>query len=150
MQRFVDSEWRRGHALRRGGGAAVVALDDDMVEAEVARLQQDDSPEEAYDRRWAALMLERGMARLESETTQAGRAEWFGRLRRFLSEQGTNEDYAEAGAPLGLSVNAVAQAVLRLRGRYREAVRAEITDTLEDPATADEEMAVLVSILTGR
>ena len=51
--------------------------------------------------------------------------------------------YAEAAAKLGLNDGAVRVAVHRLRKRYRELLRAEIAQTLSNPADLDEEMSAL-------
>jgi RNA polymerase sigma-70 factor (ECF subfamily) len=52
-----------------------------------------------------------------------------------------------AAEELGLGEGAVKVALHRLRGRYREALRAEVADTLEDPAAIDDELRALRAAL---
>ena len=51
--------------------------------------------------------------------------------------------YAEAAARLGLNEGAARVAVHRLRKRYRELLREEISQTLSDPADVEEELRAL-------
>jgi RNA polymerase sigma-70 factor (ECF subfamily) len=55
--------------------------------------------------------------------------------------------YGRAASELKMSEGAVRVAVHRLRRRYRELLRDEITQTLANPAQADEEMQALFSAL---
>ena len=56
---------------------------------------------------------------------------------------------AEVAPPLGLSEGAVKVAVHRLRGRYRELLRAEIAETVATPGEVDEELQHLIAVLTA-
>ena len=51
--------------------------------------------------------------------------------------------HAEAARKLDLDETAIRVAVHRLRKRYRALLRAEIANTLSDPAMVDEEMRAL-------
>ena len=55
--------------------------------------------------------------------------------------------HAETGARLGLSEGAVKVAVHRLRQRFREILKAEIAQTLDDPAELDDELRHLCAAL---
>ena len=59
-------------------------------------------------------------------------------------------DREGAARALDLSAVALRVAVHRLRGRYRELLRAEIAETLSDPADVDAEMRHLVAALRGK
>jgi len=54
---------------------------------------------------------------------------------------------ADAARELGLSEGAVKVAVHRLRRRFRELVKAEIAQTVGDPAQVAEELRYLVEVL---
>ncbi|MCP5528774.1 MAG: sigma-70 family RNA polymerase sigma factor, partial [Verrucomicrobiales bacterium] len=56
---------------------------------------------------------------------------------------------ASLAEALGMSETAVKVAIHRLRKRFREAVKAEIAETLRDPATVGEELRHLVQALAG-
>jgi RNA polymerase sigma-70 factor (ECF subfamily) len=55
---------------------------------------------------------------------------------------------AGAAGRLGLSEGAVKVGIHRLRKRFREAVRAEISQTLRDPSLVDEELQHLIAALS--
>ena len=94
-------------------------------------------------------MLDQVLARLEQEFREAGKVELFQRLRVFLVA-GTGEDtYAEAGAKLGMSGDAVKKAAHRMRHRYYELFREEIAHTVADPMAVEEEMRYLCAVMAG-
>ena len=90
-------------------------------------------------------LLERVIARLSEENAAEGKARLFEQLNPFLMAGRSAIPYAQAAASLGLAEGAVRVAVHRLRRRYRELLRAEIAQTLSDPALVDEEMRALFS-----
>ena len=92
-------------------------------------------------------MLERVITRLRDESAAEGNAKLFGQLKPFLMLGKSEIPYAQAAAALELTEGAVRVAVHRLRRRYRELLRDEISQTLSDPAQADEEMQALFSAL---
>lgn len=138
----LSHERERAQALKRGGGTARVAVDEEPQPVTIA-------PDPDFDRDWATALLGRALARLERD--YAGRrAALFARLRGFLSGDGTAEAYAAAGAGLGLSEGAVKVAVHRLRARFRALLREEVAETVADPerpGAVDEELADLLAVL---
>ena len=55
---------------------------------------------------------------------------------------------ADAARALGLTEGAVKVAIHRLRKRFRDIVRAEISQTLHDPSLVDEELRHLITALS--
>lgn len=107
-------------------------------------------PEREFDRRWALTVLERALAVLEQEQTATGNAEQFAALKPWLTGDTTAAPQAEVARALGTSEGAVKVAVHRLRRRFRELVKAEITQTLVDPSQVEDELACLRAALAGR
>ncbi len=70
-------------------------------------------------------------------------------LKSFLMMGKSEIPHARVAAELKLTEGAVRVAVHRLRRRYRELLREEITQTLANPAQADEEMQALFQALAG-
>jgi RNA polymerase sigma-70 factor (ECF subfamily) len=62
---------------------------------------------------------------------------------------GTPASYGAAAAALNASEGATRVAVHRLRRRYRELLRAEIAQTVNDPAEIDDEIRELFVALHG-
>jgi DNA-directed RNA polymerase specialized sigma24 family protein len=127
-------------AKRRG----IVADDPDAIERlvdERAELSR------RFDRDWALRVLACAYDCLRDEASRTGKLDLFNALEPFLVELPENDSYGAAGAPLGLSANAVAAAVKRLRDRFRMQVRRELADTLGEDANLDLEMAWLRAAL---
>lgn len=145
LQHFLVNEWGRGQALKRGGGHTLVPLDDVAAER-IYQAQPDDqlAPESFYDKRWAMTLLQQAMERLGTDYASAGKQELFGHLKGHLLTEGSAEIYRELAGPLGLSEGAVKVAMHRLRQRFRDAVRAEVTQTVATPAEVDEELRCLM------
>lgn len=141
---------RRDHdrALKRGGGATTLSLDFEDGEARYAREPEGGlEAEQLFERRFAYVLLDRAMARL-AERYRAGsteKAERYEALRPFLDGEGP--PYREVAARLGISVTAVKVAVHRLRGHFREALRAEVADVIADANGVDAEIRDLLQAL---
>lgn len=146
VARFLANEYDRTRAIKRGGGIPLIPFDEaESLCRESA--ERGDSPERAYDRRWALTLLNQALGRLRAEVATTGRAQQFERLDPFLSREALPDEYAALGRELGLSVGAIGVAVHRLRHRYRQLVRQEVTRTLADPRLADEELRHLFAAL---
>ena len=73
----------------------------------------------------------------------------FDALKGFIWGDQATLSYAEVAPQLGLTEGAVKVAVHRLRGRYRELLRAEIAKTVATPGEVDEELQHLMAVLAA-
>jgi RNA polymerase sigma-70 factor (ECF subfamily) len=148
LNHFLANERDRARAARRGGGHVPISLDDQTAE-ERYQLEPASglSPEKIFERRWATTLLEQAFARVQKEFAATGKQRLFERLKIFLADGADSGDYPAVAAELGMTANAVAVAVHRLRSRYREVVRAEIANTVAAPEEIDVEMRHLLSVL---
>jgi RNA polymerase sigma factor (sigma-70 family) len=151
LQHFLVNEWQRGQSQKRGGGCEIFSLEDEAAERSYLQQPAADQlpPESLYDKLWAMTLLERAMERLGGEYAATGRRELFDRLQPLLLTEGTGDSYRQAAGVLGLSEGAMKVAVHRVRQRFREAVRAEIAQTVATPAEVDEELRCLVAAMSG-
>ena len=150
LKRYMVNEWQHANRQKRGGGVAPLSLD--WVDAESRYLIEpahDLSPDKLYDRAWAMVVLERVITRLRDEHGGEDKAALYEQLKPFLMVGKSDIPYAQAAASLNMTEGALRVAVHRLRRRYRELLREEITQTLAHPAQADEEMQALFSALAG-
>ena len=150
LQHFLVNEWVRGQAQKRGGGQQILPLDEETAE----RIYQQESSaplaaESLYDKRWAVTLLDRAMDRLGADYATAGKRELFDHLKRLLLTEGSGVIYREAAHQSGLSEGAVKVAVHRLRQRFRDAVRAEIAQTVATPEEVDEELRCLMAAMSA-
>ncbi len=136
---------RAARAERRGGGAEVLSLGWLGAEARWEAVAAEADPAAAFDRAWAAALLDRAAGRIHVEYREHGREGLFREL--FARLTGVAAEGLEAvGERHGVSEAAVKMAVLRLRRRYAEIVREEIAATTDSPAEAREELRYLLAI----
>jgi RNA polymerase sigma-70 factor (ECF subfamily) len=102
-----------------------------------------------FERRWALALLEQVLRRLREEHVRDGKEKLFEQLKPTLTEPSRTISYAEIARRLGSTEGAVKVAVHRLRQRYRELLRAEIADTVANPAEIDDEIRNLFAALAG-
>jgi RNA polymerase sigma-70 factor (ECF subfamily) len=145
LKRFLVSEHRRDTAAKRGGTQQRLSLD--VVGELPEPASHDETPEQAFDRRWALTVLDRAVSRLRDETSASGKLDLFTALVPFLSGEPAAGTYDGMAPQLGMNAPAIAMAVRRLRLRFRDHVRAEVAETLADPAQAEHEMKELLAAL---
>jgi RNA polymerase sigma-70 factor (ECF subfamily) len=144
LKHFRANEWDWANRQKRGGGMIPLSLDWQDADSRYQIEPADNlSPDKLYDRAWASMLLEQVISRLQNESATDGKARLFERLKPFLMLGKDAIPYVEAAADLGMAEGAVRVAVHRLRRRYRELLRAEIAQTLSDPAQVEEEMKAL-------
>jgi RNA polymerase sigma-70 factor (ECF subfamily) len=151
FKHFLSRQREHNAAQKRGGGRAPLALDFQTGEHRY-RLEPADhvTPETLFDRRWALAILEQALAALRLELASAGKEKLFDRLKGALQGEGPEGSYAQIGAELGTSEQAVKVAVYRLRRRYRELLRAEIAQTVASPDEIDDELCDLFNAVRAR
>ena len=142
LRHFLMNDAVHRHALKRGGGGALLSLDFQNVEAQYIRAPVDRrTPETLFERQWALDLVNQVRRRLRTEWQAAGKAEEFEILKGCLEEKLPRGGYQPLAARLGCTENAVRIAAHRLRKRFREELRATIADTLP-PAEANDERAI--------
>ncbi|MBM3891070.1 MAG: RNA polymerase sigma factor, partial [Verrucomicrobia bacterium] len=112
LNHFLANEWDKARAKKRGGGQTLLRLDDKDAEGRYAIEPADDAaPDKLFERRWALTLLERVLARLREEFVTAGKTKLFERLKGFMTSEGGDTNYAQAGAELGMTEGNVKVAV---------------------------------------
>ena len=150
FKHFLVNEWEKARTQKRGGGHCVIPLDADTAESRyAAEPPQALTLDEAYEKRWAATLIETVLARLREDYSAADRRPVFEALKGLIWGDQTLRSYAELGVALGLTEGAVKVAVHRLRGRYRELLRAEVAQTLATAGEVDEELRHLMAVLSA-
>jgi RNA polymerase sigma-70 factor (ECF subfamily) len=150
LKHFLADERDKARALKRGGGKSLLSLDDDAAEGRY-RLEPVDKmdAEKLFERRWTLTLLEEAGRRLKQEYAEAGKSELYDRLKVLESGDSNAPRYSEVATLLGLTDSGVKTAVFRMRQRYRELVRAEVANTVENPSEVDEELRYLIGTVSG-
>ena len=150
MQNFLSNEWQKAGRLKRGGGAAVVAMDGLEAEARY-RIEPVDlvSADRLFERRWALTLLETVLERLEAEQSGTDTRKRFLALRQVLAGEPGADGYAAFAQRFGVAENTVKSWVHRLRARYRELLQEAVAQTVAGPAEIQGELRFLARVLSG-
>ena len=149
LKHFQINEWKRERTLKRGGGVFPLAFDAmDPAIREACEPRDDETPDLAYDRRWAMTVLARVRERMRGEFAAAGQEDRYRALEPYLQD-GSALSYGETSVMLGLSESAVKSAVYKIRQRFGTLLRAEIARTVADPSEVDDEIRHLLAALRG-
>ncbi len=141
LKHFLSKQRDRARAKKRGGGRCAFSLDFRDAESRYKLEPADDlTPERLYERRWALTLLDQVVQRLQQEFSDAGKSAVFERLKGALTGGRDSPSYRQIAEDLAMTEGSVKAAVHRLRRRYRELLKSEIAQTVEDPAEVDDEL----------
>ena len=138
---------RSATAQKRGGNSPMIPLHE-IEEFTGDQRGINDSPEEAFDRRWARAVVDNALEKLHDRLKNRGREAHFLKLRGLFTGEGT-EPYVNIASDLGTTEGAVQQAALELRREFGTALRQEIGLTVTDKDQVDGEIRYLVGLLRG-
>jgi RNA polymerase sigma-70 factor (ECF subfamily) len=148
LKDFMCKEWRRASAQHRGGGQSQVPFDTEFAESRYAADHSAKlAADETFDKEWAVTLLDLTVNRLRAEFAAANKPDDFETLKGCLMAAHGAIDYVAVATRLGVNEGAARVAVHRLRKRFREVYREEISQTLSDEADVDGELRHLVSAL---
>ena len=132
---------RKQNAWKRGGRHTIVPIDREAGEAWLDTLGDDQaSPDEAFDRQWASELLDRAYSELEQVYRKLGKQDAFRKMIPMLTGNQDRGVFAELGEQLGIGEAGARMAVFRMRKRYGQIVRAEISDLVNNPDDVEKEL----------
>jgi RNA polymerase sigma-70 factor (ECF subfamily) len=144
-QHFLLNMWEKQRAQKRGGQVQVLSLDAELEER-FLESPSGQSPEVSFDREWAQEILWQVQESLESEYRAAGKQNIWQALHPHLSEAG-EVPTATLAASLNVSENHLHVLMHRLRQRYRDILRREVSATIDNPADLKDEIRYLLTQL---
>jgi RNA polymerase sigma-70 factor (ECF subfamily) len=148
LKRFLTHARAHRTAQKRGGGAMPLSWEQDLAEEKYACEPRDGfAPDELFDRRWAAAVLEQALSRLASNDEPSAHPGLSRRLLPFVLGDRDHPPWREVGAEFELSESALKSALRRLRERFAAVVRATIADTLSHPEDVDDELRHLLAVM---
>jgi RNA polymerase sigma-70 factor (ECF subfamily) len=146
FRNFMSDQAEHDRAEKRGGSQPTISLNTADAEMHLASPAEEAlSPERAFERRWALTVLEQAMATLRAEQIAAGNADRFRLFEPLLSNPGDRGDAGDLAADIGMTDNALRVALHRLRRRFREILRQQVSQTVSDPADVEEELRDLLA-----
>lgn len=147
FRRYLTGQYYRESAQKRGGGMVICSLDHVDGEDRYATEPVDElTPEAVFENAWAHTVIANSMKKLEALESAAGRGTLFRELSVFLALDGHDPGASlQAAKNLGASEGAVRQNILRLRRRFRDLLRQEVAETLQEPTRelVDDEIQAL-------
>ena len=147
---WMINDWKKASRKKRGGGDVPLSLDLESAESGLKLDPADNrSPDLHFDREWALTLLEKVLSDLEKESISEGNGKQFAVLKPCLTVDSEKIPYEQLGAELNLAEGAVRVAVHRLRKRYRRALEAEITCTLDPSGEVKDELRSLFAALAN-
>jgi RNA polymerase sigma-70 factor (ECF subfamily) len=105
------------------------------------------APDAAFDRQWALTVMARAFEALRLECAGEGREAFFHQVKPWLTGEAARGDQAAVAADCGMNPAALKVAVHRMKKRFRQAVKAEVAGTLDDPGQVEAEMNALLAAL---
>jgi DNA-directed RNA polymerase specialized sigma24 family protein len=147
--RFLANEWHKANAQKRGGGLQVLSLDFDAAATRYSVEPADNlTAEILFEQQWAIALIDSVLGQLRQEFADRGSEEQFEHLKAFLTGAGISS-YAAIAAAMGTTEGATKVAVYRLRTRYREMIRSEISQTVDSPDEVEDEIRRLFEVMSG-
>jgi RNA polymerase sigma factor (sigma-70 family) len=130
LKHFLVSQHRRAVTVKRGEGQQPVRLE------ELTVAQRGDMT-----------LMEQVLRRLRDEYDTAGNSSLFNLLKQLLPDEPGAPSRAQIAAQLGMTENAVRQALHRFRQRYQLLLREEISHTVAIASDIEDELRHLIAVL---
>lgn len=139
VKHFVRDQNVKMRAAKRGGGDEPISVDNsnlDLAEAAPSDV--------VFDREWALALIGRSLEALEKSQSSPRH---FEILKPWLGGHSVERSQVDAAAELDISEGAVKVAIHRLRKRFRQCVRDEITQTVTTAEDVSDELNYLIEVL---
>lgn len=147
LDHLIADHWRDRNAQKRGAGEQPLSLNTEDGESWFRDLSTSSpNPADAFDQNWALVLMDQALAALRDEYHRSGRADIFTALEPFLTHDSGEDGYAQVCGQIGLTAQAFAVAVHRLRRRFRHCVREQVEMTVADPSEVEAEMKHLFGL----
>ncbi len=137
---YVANERDRVQTRKRGGDNRHVSFD--LIEGEQryqAEPADEMTAEKQFELLWARALLKQVLDRLSDTYRAANKQAEFDELQPCLTRSAA-DNYTAIGQRLGMTEGAVKAAVHRLKKRFREILRDEVSKTVADPQEVDDEI----------
>jgi RNA polymerase sigma-70 factor (ECF subfamily) len=150
LSHFLSNEWQKRRTQKRGGRCEIISWDEARAEERYGREPADPTvPERLFERRWAFTLIEEVLTRLRQEYETKGKLSLFEKLQGCLTTEATPGFCSVAAGELNMSEGAAKVALHRLRRRFGELLRSQITQTVESPEQVEEEIRHLFAALSS-
>src|ERR1700730_515402 len=150
LKNYLFDAFDRDNSAKRGGQIEFVALDFEGGEERYHGEQVESlSAEKVFDARWALTLLSHAFGHLRKEYISQDKTAIIDALQPFLDPTNSKRlpSYEEVADKLQVSLGGVKTLIHRLRKRYTELLREEVSRTVTDARAVDEEIHSLCEAL---
>lgn len=148
LTNFLANEWDKRKTIKRGGQHQIISLHEVTDEVHERVIDNSVSPEKLFDRRWAVLLVETVQARLKTEYSEQQRGAVCEKLLPALTGEMDSGWHAAVAAELGLNEGSVRVALHRLRRRFGDLLREEVSRTVSNSEEIGEEIRHLFAVMS--
>lgn len=148
LDSFVANERKAAVRLKRGGGAAVLPLDEALATAERALQEGDDTAGAMFQREWTRRVFGEAVDRLREQCAARGKQVAFAIFMRYDIE-GPDRDPAPSYAALAEEFDVPVTQVTNFLAWCRREFRARVLDVLRAHSATEEEFRADVMELLG-
>lgn len=146
LRHFMMTEHRDATTQKRGRNAVHLPLN--MITETAADSCTADTPEAAYERKWAHTLVNIALNQLAEQQSSSGNQARFALLRPLLLDTSDSAAiHARLNAEHGMTEGSIRTALTRLRARFRDILRREVARLVDDPAEVDHEIAHLLQAM---
>lgn len=141
FKHFLSKEWEKAKTQKRGGIHRRISFE--FRSSDESQPIDDLTPERIFEREWAITLLGRVMNRLQREMERSGKGRQFELLKHVISGVDPAVTFGKLAVQLGQSEAATRMAASRMRQRYRELLRDEISQTVLSQEEIEDEIRSL-------
>lgn len=154
LKNFLADKRDQTGREKRGGRIHFIVWDDWMAEApSQVSLSSENisawSPEQIFDLRWAATVVEKALRRLSEECAQHGRLRAFTVLSKCLTSEREDISYSVLATTLGVPESSIKRLLHNMRCRFRAILREEVAETVDAEANIEDEIRYLCATLAA-
>jgi DNA-directed RNA polymerase specialized sigma24 family protein len=122
VDRFVMNIRQTAARLKRGGGAAIVPLDFEGAEREIAafHLASPAEPDELFHQEFVRALFDKTVQELRADYEADGRATHFTLFERYDLAPAEGVSYAQLASEFNLTTTQITNALAQVRRRFRE------------------------------
>lgn len=151
LKHFLADRSRNEGRLKRGGGAVIESIESGGTETSPGLQIPDPTTnvsDACFDREWALAVMDRGLQTVQAAFTGSENGKQFEVLKPWLIGETDNLSQSDAAAKLGMTTGAIKVAIHRLRKDFRDAIQAEIAQTVTTPDEIAAELRYLIEVLS--
>jgi len=139
FEHWMSNERRIAGAVKRGGGRRPASLEFSPPDEE--------TPEDAYNRSWALIVLQNAQERLRAEFESRGMGAHYAAVCACLSGSEDRPSYDDLAKRLGCTGADVGALLHSSRRRLGELIRSVLRDTVDSEAEVEAEVADIFKFL---